>query len=397
MKDLKEIRDEIDSLDKELVKLFERRMIAVGQVAEYKKKNNIPILNVARERDVIEKNKNYLKNKEYEKEVAEFFECVMEISRGYQSGKLSDCCDDLAKVETQEGCVLNQTANGTALSCTSRENSELSLRVGFQGVPGSFSEQALQEYFGEDTATKNYNQFEDVFIGLKNDEVDFGVLPIENSSTGGISEVYDLLRKYGFFIVGEKNIKVDHNLLGIKGTTLEDIKEVYSHPQAFQQSSEFLKDFPQWKLIPYYNTAKSAEYIKNENSPYMTAISSRKCAQLYDLDIIKENINYNTNNHTKFIIIGKNLDLKEECNKISIILSVPHKVGSLYCILDYFAKNNLNMLKIESRPLLDKSWEYFFYIDFEGNLKNDAVKEAVNIIESHSSYFKLLGNYVKSN
>ncbi|QEK11769.1 chorismate mutase [Crassaminicella thermophila] len=360
MDDLAKLRQTIDYIDRELIKLFEMRMETVLKIADYKKENGIPILNRDREAEVIRKNISYLKNNNFEESTEDFLNYIMEISR---------------KIQKQKFDVENK------------------LRVGFQGVEGSFSEQALIEYFGDDVVRKNASDFQDVFVALENNEIDYGVLPIENSSTGGIAEVYDLLRKYGFYIIGEKCLKVEHHLLGIKDTKLEDIIEVYSHPQAFGQSNEFFKMHSDWKLIPYKNTAMSAKLIRDENSKMKAAVASKKAAELYGLDIIVPNINFNKSNYTRFIIIGKSLELKDEADKISVVVAIPHRAGALYSILRYFAENNLNMLKIESRPIINKSWEYFFYIDFEGNLHEKVVKDAIELIEKNSSFFQLLGNY----
>lgn len=383
---LQNLRNEIDEIDKQLVELFEKRMETVLKVAQYKKENNIPILNKSREDEVIEKNVKYLKNKGYKRAEAEFLKSVMAISRKAQAKEIFEYKIEVKddKKSELEYLVSNEAA------CVPKKDK---INVGFQGVPGSFSEEALLEYFEDEVTIHNVREFEDIFRALKNNEIDYGVLPIENSSTGGIVEVYDLLRKYGFFIVGERTIEVNHNLLGIKGTKIEDIKEVYSHPQALQQSGEFLKDYPHWEKIPYRNTAASAELIKNENSKGKAAIGSKRAGQIYNLDIIKENINYNKNNYTRFIVIGKNLELQSDYDKISTILTLPHKAGSLYNILSIFAEYNLSLLKIESRPIVDKSFEYFFYIDFEGNLDNQFVKEAIGELRNNSYDFKLLGNY----
>lgn len=383
---LQNLRNEIDEIDKQLVELFEKRMETVLKVAQYKKENNIPILNKSREDEVIEKNVKYLKNKGYKRAEAEFLKSVMAISRKAQAKEIFEYNIEVKddKKSQLEYLVSNEAA------CVPKKDK---INVGFQGVPGSFSEEALLEYFEDEVTIHNVREFEDIFRALKNNEIDYGVLPIENSSTGGIVEVYDLLRKYGFFIVGERTIKVNHNLLGIKGTKIEDIKEVYSHPQALQQSGELLKDYPNWEKIPYRNTAASAELIKNENSKEKAAIGSKRAGEIYNLDIIKENINYNKNNYTRFIVIGKNLELQSDYDKISTILTLPHKAGSLYNILSIFAEYNLSLLKIESRPIVDKSFEYFFYIDFEGNLDNQFVKEAIGELRNNSYDFKLLGNY----
>lgn len=265
--------------------------------------------------------------------------------------------------------------------------------IGFQGVPGSFSEQALFEYFGSHISTRSVKEFEDIFIELKRGTIDFGVLPIENSSTGGISDVYDLLNKYDNYITGEICLKVEHHLVGIEGMKLDDIREVYSHSQGFSQCREFLKDYPDWKLIPYYNTAKSAEYVMQQNSRSMAAISSCRASELYGLKILKSHINSNASNTTRFVVVGKELNTTTECNKITAVFSTAHKAGSLYKVLRHFAENNINLLKIESRPIIEKPWEYFFHIDFEGNLNDERVQLAVESVKENSSYFKFIGNY----
>ena len=270
-----------------------------------------------------------------------------------------------------------------------------SIKVGFQGVSGSFSEQALFNYFPNDVSTFAYELFEDVFVELEKENIDYGVLPLENSSTGAISDVYDLLNQYNCFIAGESYVKVSHNLLAVKEATLEDIKEVYSHTQAFEQSKSFLKNYP-WRLVPYYNTAKSAEYISSLNEKSIAAIGSAKAAELYNLNILANDINCNKFNTTRFIIITKSLKANSSCNKISVVLSTKHEAGALYKVLEHFAKNSINLLKIESRPVKHTPWEYYFYIDFEGNLDNPEIKKAIDQMNTDCHHFKLLGNYKAS-
>lgn len=353
-------------------------MDVVSEVAKYKEKNNIPILDNGRENEVIEKNVSRLKNKELKLQAADFFRHLMAISRSYQAGKVfthSSIVQDIVPEKT----------TGTQ-----------KLRIGFQGVSGSFSEQALHEYFGDNVEKSNVQEFEDVFKALDNGSIDYGVLPIENSSTGSILEVYDLLRKYDFFIYGEQCIGVHQNLLGLKGARISDITEVYTIPTAYEQSREFFKNYPGITFIPYLNTAASAEYIKNAGDIHKAAIASKMAAKVFGLDILAENINSNKNNRTRFIIIGRNMEVHECCGKISVIFALENKVGSLYNVLRLFAENNLNLIKIESRPIADKSWQYFFYIDFEGNISDARVKDALNLIDRNSYYFRMLGNYESS-
>lgn len=364
--DIDDLRNQIDKIDANLVSLFENRMEIVLKVAEYKKNNGVAILNKAREEAVIKKNLEIVKNKDLYSEVEEFFKSVMEISRGFQNKNLKN--DQVLP-------------NGKKMT------------VGFYGVTGSFSEQALKEYFGEKVDTKAISEFEDIFLELKYGKINYGVIPIENSSTGAISEVYDLLNKYDFYITGEKYLKISQNLMGIKGSTLDNIKEVYSHPQGIEQSMEFLKGYKQWKLVPYKSTATSAELVKDRNDKTIAAIASSKAAEIFDLEILQKNVNSNATNMTRFVIIGKDMESTTSSNKTSLVLSTTHKAGSLYHVLRHFAQNDINLMKIESRPIKDKPWEYFFYIDFEGNIDEDKIVSAIELIKKNSRYFKVLGNY----
>ncbi|WP_446897794.1 prephenate dehydratase [Clostridium sp. LBM24168] len=269
---------------------------------------------------------------------------------------------------------------------------EKSYKIGFYGVEASFSHEALLEYFGSIYNTLSCNEFKDVFNALDKGVIKYGVLPIENSSTGSINDVYDLLRNYGFYIIGEKCIKVNHNLLGVKGASISDIKEIYSHSQAFMQSKEYLENI-KLKLIPYFSTAGSAKYISNSGCVSKGCIASKKAAELYNLDVLKEGINYNKKNYTRFIVIGRYMEIDDNSNKISIVFTLEHKVGTLYNILKHFEENNLNMTKIESRPKIDSPWQYYFYIDFYGNLNNKNAQKVVEEIKNECEYFKLLGNY----
>jgi monofunctional chorismate mutase, gram positive-type, clade 2 len=364
------LREEINEIDESLVKLFKKRMDIVSKVAEYKIKNSMIVLDKTREEEIINKHLDGVEDKVLKGNLKEFLEDLMSISRKTQK----DIISKASKVDKTE-----------------KEDS--SYKIGFQGVEASFSHQALIEYFGPERQTSCFPSFKDVFDALDRGDIGYGILPVENSSTGVITEVYDLLRKYGFYIVGEKCIKVDHNLLGIKGAKLSDINEVYSHEQGFLQSKEFFSKHKDWSLIPYLNTAKSALYISRENLKNKACVASKKAAETYGLDILEENINYNRNNYTKFVIIGRNIELNEECDKITIVTTLAHKVGALYNILKHFSENNCNMMKIESRPIVDKSWEYFFHIDFQGNLLHENIKTVLKGIEEESLYFKFLGNY----
>ncbi|EKQ56467.1 MULTISPECIES: prephenate dehydratase [unclassified Clostridium] len=379
MSEIDDYRSRIDEIDKEITRLFEERMNTVINIGNYKKANNLPIFNRDREDEVIEKNVGYLKNKDYEDETRKFFISLMEVARELQSRKMIEAEEaEYKKTVVTEVKIMKEG------------------KVGFFGAQGSFSEEAMLKYFGPIENARSYAEFEDIFIAVKNDEIRYGILPIENSSTGAISQVYDLLYKYGFYIVGEECIKINQHLMGVSGTTLDTIKEVYSHPQPIQQSTEFLKNHSNWKLIPFHSTAASAKLISDLNDISKAVIASNRAANIYNLEIIKENINNKSDNSTRFIIISKELEWDESCDKVSVVFSLEHKAGTLYKLLRHFAENNINMMKIESRPMEKGAWKYFLYVDFEGNIENEQVKKALKLIEQSSAYFKLIGGYRKS-
>lgn len=312
MEKLNELRQEIDKIDKDLVDLFIKRMKLVNDVAEFKMKNSGKVLDKTREMLIINKYTENIKDKALKSNVKEFLESLMHISRRIQKE------------------IIHKSFN------SNKTENKIIEKVGFQGVEGSFSHEALIEYFGVETDTECFSSFKDVFEALKKGKIKYGILPIENLSTGGISEVYDLLGEYNCHIVGEKCIKVDHNLIGVKGAQLSDIKEVYSHTQAFLQSKEFFNNNNHWMLIPYFNTAKSALYISKENLKRKACVASKKAADIYGLNILKENINYNSNNYTRFIVIARDIELNTQCNKISILITLPHKAGTLCGVLEHF-------------------------------------------------------------
>ena len=330
MADLSDYRKEIDELDKELVSLFERRMNVVKKVAQYKKDNNLQVFHKDRENIVFEKAVACLKDKSYTDEVIKFINATMEIGKGVQKREI-----DFTK------------------------------KIGYAGVAGSFTEEGAIKFFGKDSNRTSYEDFEDVCIALKNGEVDYGVLPIENSSAGAVADTYDLLRKYGFFIVGEESIKIQQNLVGIKGAKLEDIEEIYSHAQGIRQCTEFLKQNKEWMLIPYHNTAVSAKYVKELDDKSKAAIASKNAAEIYGLSIIEEGINNQKDNYTRFVVISREPKVTKDADKVSVVFSLEDEAGTLYRL----------------------------YVAFEGDIASEEVKNALRLIEQNSAYFKLLGAY----
>ncbi len=273
-------------------------------------------------------------------------------------------------------------------------------KVAFSGVEGSFTEEALTLFFknnaGQMPEKICCEEFEDVFEAIRSGRADAGVLPLENSTTGSISATYDLLLRYGFYIKGEQTVSISHCLLGIPGATPETIKTVYSHSQGFEQSRGFLSAYPSWRLIPHHNTAISAKYVRDKDDETKAAIAAARAAEIYGLEILKEKIEDEKDNTTRFIIISKDPDPIPEADKVSLLLSLKHSSGSLYELLGYFAENGINLVKIESRPIKGKKWQYMFYLDFEGNVSTPEVKKAMELAKKNTDYFRLLGSYKKN-
>ena len=281
---ISKLRSRINSIDEELVKLFEERMETVAQIAEYKKRNNIGIVDSDREKEVIDRAVSLLANKNLKEYVTFFIEDLMTISKHYQIERMGDSNLSDSKKSSE---IFAQKAP-----------------VGFYGQVGSFSEEAAIKYFGADCLMKGYVRFDEVISALLNNEISAGVLPVENSSTGTIAEVMDLIRDNNVYITGEHIERIRHHLLVIPGTKLSDIKTVYSHHQGIEQSNQFLKQYP-FEQIIYKSTADSAKLIKELGDKTKAAIGSERCAQIYGLEILVPDIHYNKNNYTRFIIIEK--------------------------------------------------------------------------------------------
>ena len=222
---------------------------------------------------------------------------------------------------------------------------------------------------------------------------DYAVLPIENSSAGPVNEMYDLLDEFENYIVAETILPVVHTLSGLPGTTLTDIKRVYSKAEALMQTTGFLNDHADWQQISVANTALAAKKILEDQDKHQAAVCSAYAASVYGLSVLADSINDEKNNSTRFIVITNQKVFLKDAKKISICLELPHESSSLYHLLSHFAYNDLNMTKIESRPMEGKSWEYRFFIDFEGNLADPAVKNAIRGLREEGRNLRILGNY----
>jgi len=361
--DLEKIRQQIDVCDRQLADVLQRRLALVTDVAAYKKSKGMPIKDADREMQVMGKVAGLVDAAEYRPAVKNIMRCIMD-----------------------QSCQVEKVAMGEAKSKI--------YEIGCFGAVGSFTHQALEDFFaGKPFHKHHYSTFEETVGNVSSGVLDYAVLPIENSSTGGITEVYDLLRKYDCFIVGEQQVKIEHNLVGIKGARISEIGTVYSHPQGFEQCKEFFKDHPDIRQIPFFDTSRSAEEVALRQDPGIAAVAGKKAAEIYGLEILVPVINYNRNNYTRFVIITKQRQIVPGADKITLIVSVKHETGSLYKMLASFYHTGLNLMNLESRPMEGKTWEYFFYIDLSGNLADPLVIDVMNEIQGKCTYCKILGNY----
>ena len=268
------------------------------------------------------------------------------------------------------------------------------IHVACFGTPGSYSDEAMDMAFtGKAIEPQYFSQFEDVVQVVADKRVQYGVLPIENSSTGGITEVYDLVHRYDCKVVGEKYVRIDHNLLVLPGTTIDDITEVFSHPQGLAQCREFLKHHPSWKLHPYFSTSQAAQHVADLKDKHYAAIANTRAGKLYNLEVLQARINDNTTNFTRFFIIADHMEDGPRCNKITMVLTVGHEPGALYHVLGHFFYAGMNMTHLESRPIKGHPFEYFFHIDVMGSLHDPAVAQMLKMLGKNCKSFKILGNY----
>jgi chorismate mutase/prephenate dehydratase len=269
------------------------------------------------------------------------------------------------------------------------------MRVAFQGERGAYSESAVYIFFGSATNIKPCRNFSDVFESVEKDETKFGVVPIENSIEGSVNQTYDLFLTYNLKVCGETILKLDHCLITNPYTELNSIKVIYSHPQALAQCRNFLERLG-CELIPTYDTAGSVKMIKEEELKDAGAIASERAAEFYSMKILVKGIADNSNNYTRFFILSKNDSKPTGRDKTSIIFSLKHAPGSLYYALEEFAKRNINLTKIESRPTKQKPWEYNFYLDFEGHRQEERCLEALIGLEKKAVFLRIMGSYTRA-
>lgn len=373
--DLGELREQLDGIDRQIVELYEARMEVCAKVAEYKIETGKKVFDKVRETEKLKAVKEMTHSEFNSHGIEELFEQIMAMSRKLQYQMLAE-----------KGTMGRLPFIGVD------ELDKKTARVVFQGAMGAYSQMAMKQYFGEQVNSFHVDTFRDAMSAIDEGSADFAVLPIENSTAGIVNEIYDLLVEFENYIVGEQFLKIEHCLLAVPGTRLEEIETVYSHPQSLMQSARYLNSHG-WQQISMQNNAFAARKVAEEKSHAQAAVASELAGRLYGLTVLEKGINQSSTNSTRFIIVTNQKIFRKDAKKVSICFEVPHESGSLYHMLSHFIYNNLNMTKIESRPTPERNWEYRFFIDFEGNLADSAVKNALRGLREECRSMKILGNY----
>lgn len=369
--DLQELRSGIDDIDNEIINLFEKRMELCKNVALYKKANNLPIFQSEREVQIIQKVRDKTKNPELKDGTSALFTAIMDISKDFQQREIMKSEPDI--------------------NFKSIQNLDDAKKIGCQGTSGANSETAKIMIFGEDKPVTFFQTFEDVFKAVENGDVDYGIIPLQNSTAGSVTPAYDLMRKYNFNIVNSVCVEITNCLAVKKNIDISEIECVYSHPQALSQCSEFLEK-NNLKNQQYNNTATAAKYVA-ESDENIGVICSEDCAKALGLNIIAFGISNVIPNYTQFICISKDFKVLPDADTISVILNISNTSGSLYRLLTKFFIAGMNLIRIESRPIKNGSFDVMFYLDFKGNIHDKNVQALIKGLEAELEYFKLLGAY----
>ena len=375
--ELSDWRKQLDEIDESLLDLFTKRMDIAAEIALWKKERNRPVLDVKREKEKLQRIEE-LSRPEISEYSFALFSFLLELSRCRQNRILQKESAETAEIET----ALRETANLFPEKAI----------VACQGVDGAYSGIACERLFARPSILY-FSTFDSVFTAVEKGLCRYGVIPVENSTAGTVNQVYDLMRRHDFRIVRSVRVKVDHNLLAKPGTKISDIREVYSHPQAIAQCADFLQSLKNVKVIPCENTAVAAKMAAEAQEPGIAALSSRACSKLYGLEILQSDVQDSGNNYTRFICISRNLEIYPGANRTSLMMVLPHEPGSLYRLLSRFNALGINLTKLESRPMPERSFEFMFYFDFETSVYSPRFVQLMGELKDLSEEYEYLGSY----
>ena len=375
--DLQEIRQQIDQVDSEMVRLYGKRMELTGEVGRYKRENGLPVLDTERERNLLNRVGEEA-GEENENGVRALFSMLMAQSRTRQMLEGRKTSETGRKIrETLE--KTEQLFPGKAM-------------VACQGMEGAYSQMACEKLFSRPTIMYCKN-FESVFSAIESGLCRYGILPIENSLAGSVNSVYDQMISHHFYIVRSTRVKIDHSLLTLPGVEEKQIREVYSHEQAIQQCSRFLGEHREWRVNIVSNTAAAARMVAESGRTDIAAISSGNCAPLYGLEVKRTDIQNNSNNHTRFICISKEPEIYPGADRTSLMLVLPNRPGSLYQILGRFNAQGINLTKLESRPMPGRDFDFMFYFDIDASVYSPAFAKLIEELDVTLDQFAYLGSY----
>lgn len=377
MRDLPEVRKDLDSIDSQMIDLFLQRMKLADEVADYKTKNHLPILDREREREKLARVANSVPM-EFRNYAQVLEGLLMEAARAreYEDiGTMSNVGSQIYEAIKHEPKLFPQRAN-----------------VACQGVEGAYSQIATDRIFKHPTIAY-FDSFEGVFRAVEEGFSQFGVLPVENSTAGTVNQVYDLMMEHHFSIVRSTRIKIDHNVLAKPGTEMDQIKDIYSHEQAIRQCHRFLIEHPYIKVHAVENTAIAARMVAESDRDDVAALSSRACAELYNLNILMHSVQDTGNNFTRFACITKDLTIYPGADRTSLMLIVNHEPGALYKVLSRFYALDINLVKLESRPIPDRDFEFMFYFDIECPAEAPEFATLINSLGDVCEEFRYLGSY----
>ena len=375
--DLSDYREKIDSVDKQIVKLFSERMDIAAQIAQYKKENGKPIADPVREREKLFEIAGEM-NADMRAYAVSLYSLIFELSRSYQMRLTGEAAPLAKKIEEAIETTEKLFPESAAVAC--------------QGVEGAYSQLACDKLF-KMPSVLYFSNFEAGFAAIEKGLCRYGVIPLENSTAGSVNMVYDLMMKHNFNIVRSIRLKVDHNLLAKPGTKLSDVKEIYSHEQAISQCTKFLEGMPDVKIISCENTAVAAKMVADSDRKDVAALSSRSCMKLYGLECIEADVQDSGNNYTRFICISKNLEIYPGADRTSLMMVLPHEPGSLYKVLSRFYALGINLNKLESRPMPERNFEFMFYFDIETSVYSPQFMQLMGEFESICEEFSYLGSY----
>lgn len=377
--DIKELRQEIDKIDRDLLESFTRRMNVSLKIAEYKRENNMAVYDPQRERQLL-CGIHERAGEELGGYAVALYKSIMELSRTYQHHIL----DPMPKIKEEISQTLKTSPN--MLPPYSK--------VACQGIEGAYSQIAAARMF-ENPSISYYGDFEDIFRAVESGECDYGVLPIENSTAGSVNRIYDLMKTHTARIVKSARIKIDHNLLAKKGTKISDITEVFSHEQAISQCASYLSKMQGVKITVCQNTAMAAKAVAESARADVAALSSYSCADLYGLSVLDSSVQNMQNNFTRFICISKEKQILPGADRTSIMLKCPNTPGALYHTIAKINAHGVNLIKLESRPIPERNFEFMFYFDIEASIYSENLIELLGELEQNSEDFRYLGSYTE--